>query len=134
MDKFSFIKRPYHVKEEDKKVLDKEIKRLVHLGILKEGLLAYSRPVLFISRKVTQDKRCVSHFRHINTRIAKTDLAFPSVRDTFSLLGSAKCDVLSVIYLKDAFHSLRLTEESKTYCGILPYTSSASFSYQGMPI
>ena len=34
---FHFI-APYHVKDEDKILLDKEMKRLCHLGILKEGI------------------------------------------------------------------------------------------------
>ena len=52
----------------------------------------------------------------------------------FTLLGSSKCEVLSVLDLKDAFHSLRLTENSKKYCGILPYFGSASYLYQRMPM
>ena len=36
--------------------------------------------------------------------------------------------------LKDAFHSLRLTESSKMYCGIPPYFGSASYLYQRMPM
>ena len=36
-DKSPFFIRPYHIKEEDKKILDKEMKRLYYLGILKEG-------------------------------------------------------------------------------------------------
>ena len=40
---------------------------------------------------------------------------------------------LSVLDLKDAFHSLRLLEDTKRYCGILPYFGSASYIYQGMP-
>ena len=32
-DKSPFFIRPHHVKEEDKKILDKEIKRLCYLGI-----------------------------------------------------------------------------------------------------
>ena len=36
-DKSPFFIRPYHVKEEDTKILDKEMKRLCYLGILKEG-------------------------------------------------------------------------------------------------
>ena len=55
-DKMSFFIRPYHAKEEDKNTLDKEMKRLCYLGILKEGFSAYSSPVMLISRKVTQDK------------------------------------------------------------------------------
>ena len=34
--------------------------------------------------------------------------------------------------VKDAFHSLRLTESSKRYCGILPYFGSTSYLYQRM--
>ena len=36
-DKSPFFIRLYHVREEDKRILDKEIKRLCCLGILKEG-------------------------------------------------------------------------------------------------
>ena len=50
------------------------------------------------------------------------------------MLGNSKCEVLSVLDLKDAFHSLRLTEKSKKYCGILPYFGSASHLYQRMPM
>ena len=104
------------------------------MGILKEGFLAYSSPVMLISRKLTKDKRVVTDFRHLNMRIAKNTLAYPLVRDTFSVLGSSKCEVLSVLDLKDAFHSLRLSETSKRYCGILPYFSSSSYLYPRMPM
>ena len=76
----------------------------------------------------------MTDFRHLNIRIAKNNLAYPLVRDTFSVLGNSKCKVLSVLDLKDAFHSLRLTEEAKKYCSILPYFGSASYIYQTMPM
>ena len=34
--------------------------------------------------------------------------------------------------LKDPFHSLRLSENSERYCGILPYFGRASYLYQRM--
>ena len=104
------------------------------MGILKEGFSAYSSPVMLISRKLTKDKRVVTGFRHLDVRIAKNNLAYPLVRDTFSMLGNSKCKVLSVLDLKDAFHSRRLSENSKRYCGILPYFDSTSYFYQRMPI
>ena len=94
----------------------------------------YSSPVMPISQKLTQNKRVVMDFRHLNIRITKNNLACPLVRDTFSDLGSSKCEVLSVLDLKDAFHSLRLLEDSKKYCGILPYFRSASYIYQRIPM
>ena len=103
------------------------------MGILKEGFSAYSSPLMLISRKLSKDKRVVTDFRHLNVRIAKNNLAYPLVRDMFSVLGNSKCEVLSVLDLKDAFHSLRLSENSKRYCGIPPYFSS-SYLYQRMPM
>ena len=93
-DKSPFFIRLYHVKEEDKKILDKEMKRLCYLGILKKGFSAYSSPVILICRKVTKDKRVVTDFRHLNIRIAKNNLAYPLLRDTFSVLGSSRCKVV----------------------------------------
>ena len=80
--------RPYHVREEDKVVIDKEMKRLCYISILKEGFLAYSSPVMLISRKLTKDKTVVTGFRYLNVRIAKNNLAYPLVGDTFSVLGN----------------------------------------------
>ena len=105
------------------------MKPLCYLAILKEGFSAYSSPVMLISRKVTQDKRVVMDFRHLNIRLAKNNLVYPLLRDTFLLLGSSRCEVLSVLDLKDAFHLLRLSENSKRYYGILPYFGTTSYLY-----
>ena len=134
MDNAPFFIRPFHAKEEDKAILDEEMKRLCYLGILKEGFSAYSSPVILISRKVTQDKRVVTDCRHLNMRIAQNNLAYSLLKDMFMLLGGSKCEVLSVVDLKDALHSLRLTESSKKYCGILPYFGSMPYLYQRMPM
>ena len=132
-DKSPFFIRQYHVKEEDKHFMDKEMNHLCYLGMLKEGFSAYSSPVMLISRKVMQDKRVVTDFRCLNVRIAKK-LACPLLKDIFSVLGISKCEVLLVLDLEDAFHSFRLSENSKRYCGILPYFGSALYLYQRMPI
>ena len=76
----------------------------------------------------------VTDFRHLNVRIAKNNLAHPLVRHTFSVLGNSKCEALSVLDLKDTFHSFRLSENSKRYCRILPYFGRSSYLYQRMPM
>ena len=55
-DKTPFFIRPY-VKEEDKRILDKETKRLCYLDILKEGFSVYSSQAMLISRNMTEQKR-----------------------------------------------------------------------------
>ena len=98
------------------------MKCLCYLGILKEGFSLYSSPVMLISRKLTQDKRLVMDFRHLNVRIAKNYLAYPLVRDMFSVLGNLKCEVLSVLHSKDTFHfikTLRRFQEILWYITLL---------------
>ena len=51
------------------------MKQLCYLGILEEGFSPYSILVMSISRKVTQDKKVVTDFRHLNVRIVKNYLA-----------------------------------------------------------
>ena len=50
------------------------------------------------------------------------------------MLGNSRCEVLSGLDLKDAFHSLRLSENSRKHCGILPYFGSSSYLYQRKPM
>ena len=83
---------------------------------------------------MTKDKKVVTDFRHLNMHIAKNNLAYPLLKDTFSMLGSSKSKVMLVLDLKDAFLSLQLMENLKKFCGILPYFGSPSYLYQRMPM
>ena len=93
MDGSPFFIGLYHVKEEDKALIDKEMKQLCYLGIFKEGFSAYPSPVMLINRKITKDKRVVTDFRHLNMRIVKNNLAYPLLKDTFQYWEalSVKC-------------------------------------------
>ena len=110
------------------------MKCLCYLGILKEGFSAYSSPVMLISRKVTQDKRVVTDFGYLNIRIAKINLAHPLLKYTFSVLGSSRCEVLSVLDLKGAFHSLRLSQKIRDIVEYFHTLVVVSYLYQRMPV
>ena len=89
---------------------------------------------MLISRKMTKDKRVVTDLRHLNMCTAKNNLAYQLLKDTFSMLGISNSELMSVLDLKDPFHSLRLKENLKKLCGILPYFGSSSYLYQRMPM
>ena len=133
-DNSPFLIRPYHVKEENRAVLDKEMRRLCYLGILKEGFSAYSSPVMLISRKMTSDKRVVTDFRHLNMRSAKNNLVYPLLRDTFALLGVLSVRLCWFWICKMLSIPCSCLKNHKKYCGILPYFGSASYLYQRMPM
>ena len=50
-DETPFFVRPYPMREEQKKVIQKEMDRLEHLGIIRKGLTGYSSPVVLVKWK-----------------------------------------------------------------------------------
>ena len=67
---------------------------------------------------------------YLNSRCVRLNCSFPLVRDAIQILGASECELISVIDLRDAYHSLRLTTESQKYCGITPYYGSDTYLYQ----
>ena len=50
-DETSFFVRPYPMREEQKKAIQKEMDRLEHLGIICKGLTTYSSPAVLVKWK-----------------------------------------------------------------------------------
>ena len=89
---------------------------------------------MLITRKLTKDKRPVVDFRLLNTRILRRNAFIPLMSDVLSKLRNSECEVVSCVDIKDAYHSIRLTEKSKEYCGILPYFGSPIYRYEDLPM
>ena len=85
---------------------------------------------MLIIRKLTKDKRPVVHFRFLNTRILRRNMSIPLMTDVLNILGNSKCECLTCCDLKDAYHSIPLTERSKEFCGILQYFGSPIYRYK----
>ena len=54
--------------------------------------------------------------------------------DVLSILDNSECEVVSCVDIKDAYHSIKLTEKTKEYCDILPYFGSPIYRYEVLPI
>ena len=91
--------------EEQKKVIQKEMDRLKHLGIIQKGLTGYSSLVVLVKWKNQNLYRVCSDFQILNEKLLKINHAFPFVRDCIEQLGR-KRHYLSTIDLRDAFHTL----------------------------
>ena len=133
-DDSPFFVRPFPIHEEDKPIMDKYMAKLVSLGILTKNNTTHTSPVMLVSRKGTKNKRPVVDFSLLNTRIMRRNTATPLLRDILKMLGRSKCEVLSCVDLKDAFHSLSLTDKAKEFCGILPYFGSPHYRYEVLPM
>ena len=129
-DESPFFIRPFPIKESDKDIVDKEMRKGCLLGILKKGMSSYSSPIMLIPRKLSGIPRIVNDFRHLNSRLVTLQPSIPLVRDAIQILGASGCEILSLADLRDAYHTLRLSERSKKFNGITPYYGSDSYLYQ----
>ena len=131
-DETPFFIRPYPMREEQKKVIQKEMDRLEHLGIIQKGLTGYSSLVVLVKWENQNLYRVCSDFRILNGKLLKINHAFPLVRDCIEQLGRKHCHYLGTIDLRDTFHSLRLASSSQKCCGITPYYVSLTYHYLQM--
>ena len=74
-----FFVQPYPMREEQKKVIQKEMDRFEHLGIIQKGLTGYSSPVVLVKRKNQNLYRVCSDFRILNEKLLTINHAFPLV-------------------------------------------------------
>ena len=131
-DETPFFVRPYPMREEQKKVIQKEMDRLGHLVIIPKGMTSYSSPVVLVKWKNLNLYQVCSDFHILNEKLVKINHAFPLVRYCIEQLGRKKCHYLSTIDLRDAFHTLQLVLSSQKYCGITPYYGSPMYHYLRM--
>ena len=101
-----------------------------HIGLGTLTLSGYSSPAMPIPRKNSDILRIVADFKHLNSRLPQLNMSFPLVKECIQTIGASQCEVMSVIDLRDAYHTLRLSPNSQQYCGITPYYGSDTYLYK----
>ena len=130
----SFFVCPFPISEADKPFMDRQMECLDSLGILTRKSTSHTSPVMLVTRKLTKDKHPVVDFHLLNTRILRRNTSIPLMADVLNILGNSHCECLTCCDLKDAYHSIPISEESKEYCGILPYFGSPIYRYEFLPM
>ena len=59
-------------------------------------------------------------------------MTFPLVRECIQAIGASQCEGMSVIDLRDAYHTLQLAPSSQQYTGITPYYGVDTYQYLRM--
>ena len=52
------------------------------------------------------------------------------IRECVQAKGASQCEVMSVVDLRDAYHTLRLALSSQQYTGITPYYGASMYIYK----
>ena len=82
-DESPFFIRPFPIKESDKEIVDKEMRKGCLLGILKKGMSSYSSPIMLIPRKLSGILRIVTDFRQLNSRLVTLQPSIPLAKMLF---------------------------------------------------
>ena len=112
-DKTLFYIRPFPIKEEERIIVDREMRQGCLLGILKKNLSGHSSPIMLIPRKMSGIPCIIPDFRHLYSRLLRLNYSYPLVRDAMQILGASECELISVIDLREAYHTLRLSTETQ---------------------
>ena len=132
-DESPFYKTPYSMDQQGKKYVDKESRRGCLLGIMRKGLTPHCSPIMLIPRP-SGVPRIVTDFRFLNSRLKLLQCSLPLMRDAIQNLGQADAEIASILDLRDAFHTLRVTARSQKFLGVMPYFGSQTYVYQRMPM
>lgn len=133
-DTTPFYIRPYPATDQNKAIIDKELTKLVKLGILQQGHTPYTSPVLLVKKRDSQEKRCVADLRVLNDRCVAANSDVVTVHDIMQKLGKSKCKVFSVVDLKSAFHCLSLSPKAQAYTGISSYRGGPCYFHKKLPM
>ena len=112
IDDSPFFVHPFNISEEDKPIMDRQMNRLVSLGILSKNSTSHTTPVMLLTHKLTKDKCPIVDFQLLNTRIRWCNIATPLIKDIYNILGNSCCQIMSCVDIKDAYHSIRLNPRS----------------------
>ena len=130
-----FFNRPYSCTQAEKQIIDRELQKLVLLGVLKRGMSSYSCPV-FLLRK-PHDKsgsyRVLGDFRTLNSRINSLHCAAPLLRDALPIIGESEATIFSSLDIKSAFYSIPLDKQSQKYVNICNYPGGQNYNYLRCP-
>ena len=80
--------------EKNKRVIQKEMNRLEHLGIIRKGLTGYSSPVVLVKWKNQNLKRVYSDFQILNEKQLKIYHAFQISKELYQ---STRSKMLSLL-------------------------------------
>ena len=88
---------------------------------------------MLINKKDTKEKRVVTDFRYLNSKIRWINHPFPLLSETIARIGHSNCTIMSVIDIKSAFHSLNLSERAQQYAGIASFNGGKHYYYRKCP-
>ena len=128
-----FYIRPFYSNKHDKEQIQKEVDKLLSMGIIEKGESSYVSPA-FLVKKYDQNghqkNRMVVDFRFLNTRIQRPNFSPNLFKQAIELIGNEKSRYITLIDIKSAFYALPLSERAQKFTAFSPYHGSQTYIFK----
>lgn len=84
----TFYRKPYRVPISKEQVIEKEINKMLDLGVIRRSMSPYSSPLLVVGKKDGSLRLCVD-YRALNLHTKKDRFPLPSIDEILAKLGGA---------------------------------------------
>jgi len=102
--------KPYRNPVNSDEIIQKEITRLLEVGIIEKAESEYNSPILIVPKKDQSARFCVD-YRQLNSRTESPATVLPAIEDHLYRFNGAQ--LFTVIDLTQGYHQLRIDPESQ---------------------
>ncbi len=104
------------------------------MGILHRGFSEFLSPIMLIikshsSVKLNKAPEYLLDFKYLNLHLQDIKFSYPEIKHVLHKIGKHLSHIYSVLDLKQAFHSINITEESKQYTSCCASPGSPTYEY-----
>lgn len=119
--------KPYKQSHSERQILDKEIQKLVHAGILREmdQYSMYQSPIFIVTNK-DKTNRLITDFRALNAQIEPENYPIPSLDLILSSLAGMKW--FSTVDCKSSFFAIPVHQDDRHLLTVISETSKYVFN------
>lgn len=120
--------RPYPIPVTKREAVEKEVQRMVNMGIIKQSRSPYSVPIVPVFKKNGEVRLCLDA-RKINEQIIPDRECPMTIETIFSKFEKIKC--ISTLDLRSGYWQVKLEEKSMDPCSFL--INGRNYSFKRMP-
>jgi len=122
------FQRPYPIPVTKREAVEKEVKRMLDMNIIKQSRSPYSVPIVPVFKKNGDVRLCLDA-RRINEQIIPDQECPMTIETIFSQFKKIKC--ISTLDLRSGYWQVKLAENSMDPCSFL--INGRNYSFKRMP-
>ena len=123
-------RRQYRHTEEQNKLIDIEVEKLLKNGVIKESMSPYNNPVLLVPKSEPGKWRFCLDCRYVNDLTEDQYFPIPRIDDAMDCLSGST--IFSVVDCTSGYHQVPLEEEASEMCAFS--TRKGHWQYTKMPM